>query len=235
MKLRLLLWLLAISITLEFISLGRWQLHSGEEKQRMLDAVAHVLVEHQPQPLAALSLSDSNKYAWASGHGHFFPRPALLLDNQRHGEAVGIRVYRLFQPAHGRVLLVDLGWLPLAGNRALPSIAVLEGEQDLTGLLTSVPSSGLALGPAYVELDRERWLLTRIDLAALSQKLNVQLAPRVLRLDPALPMGYARDLDILPNTLPPERHRGYAVQWFGLAGATLAFALFLTFRKKRPL
>jgi cytochrome oxidase assembly protein ShyY1 len=50
-------------------------------------------------------------------------------------------------------------------------------------------------------------------------------------LDPAIPLGYARDLDVLPNTLPPERHLGYAVQWFGLALAVLVTALVLTFRK----
>ena len=54
----------------------------------------------------------------------------------------------------------------------------------------------------------------------------------MLRLDPALPMGYARDLEVLPNTLTPDRHRGYAVQWFGLALATLLTALFLAFRRR---
>lgn len=77
-----------------------------------------------------------------------------------------------------------------------------------------------------------RWLLTRIDIAALAEGLHIQLAPRVLRLDPALPLGYTRDLDVLPNTLPPERHRGYALQWFGLALATLILALFLGFRRR---
>ena len=56
------------------------------------------------------------------------------------------------------------------------------------------------------------------------------LAPRVLRLDPDLPIGYARDLDLLPNTLPPERHLGYAVQWFALALAMLVIAALLTWR-----
>ncbi|HKN77649.1 MAG TPA: SURF1 family protein, partial [Lysobacter sp.] len=54
------------------------------------------------------------------------------------------------------------------------------------------------------------------------------------RLDPKLPGGYARDLDILPNTLPPERHLGYAVQWWALSIAVLVTALVLTFRKPRP-
>ncbi|WP_345775980.1 SURF1 family cytochrome oxidase biogenesis protein, partial [Pseudoxanthomonas taiwanensis] len=59
------------------------------------------------------------------------------------------------------------------------------------------------------------------------------LAPRVLRLDPELPLGYARDLELLPNTLPPQRHLGYAVQWFALAAAALAIALVLTLRRRR--
>ena len=42
-----------------------------------------------------------------------------------------------------------------------------------------------------------------------------------------------RDLDILPNTLTPERHLGYAVQWFGLAAAVFVVALVLTLRARR--
>ena len=56
----------------------------------------------------------------------------------------------------------------------------------------------------------------------------------MLRLDPAMELGYERDLELLANTLPPDKHRGYAVQWFGLALAVLATALILTFRRRRP-
>jgi cytochrome oxidase assembly protein ShyY1 len=113
----------------------------------------------------------------------------------------------------------------------MPSPAVPAGEQLLRGLLAPPPATGIALGPDHIELDRHRWLLTRVDHAALVRELGPSLAPRVLRLDPAMPIGFARDLEVLPNTLPPERHRGYAVQWFGLALATLVTALFLGFRR----
>ena len=83
--------------------------------------------------------------------------------------------------------------------------------------------------------DGELWLATRIDTAAIAREtgLPAALAPRVLRLDPAVRLGYERDLELLPNTLPPEKHRGYAVQWFALALAVLVTALLLTFRKPR--
>ena len=73
-----------------------------------------------------------------------------------------------------------------------------------------------------------------MDLDALSADLGLVLAPRILRLDPSLPLGYARDLDVLPNTLPPERHRGYALQWFGLALTTLLLSLYFAFFRRRP-
>ena len=74
-----------------------------------------------------------------------------------------------------------------------------------------------------------------LDRAQLADTLKMpNLAPRVLKLDPALKFGYDRDLEILPNTLPPERHLGYAVQWFGLALAVLITALVLTLRRRRP-
>ena len=57
-------------------------------------------------------------------------------------------------------------------------------------------------------------------------------SPRVLRLDPDLPLGYTRDLALLANTLPPDKHRGYALQWFALALAVLVTALVLSLRKK---
>jgi len=38
---------------------------------------------------------------------------------------------------------------------------------------------------------------------------------------------------VLANTLPPERHLGYAVQWFALSAAVLVIALLLTLRARR--
>ncbi len=226
-------WLGALALAAVFVWLGRWQLERAVEKQAMLDDVAAVLRSRQAQPLSLLSQNQDLGYAWVVGTGRFTDAPALLLDNQRRGDAVGVHIYRVFQPEQGRALLVDLGWRPLPGDRTLPRDVRIPEPLAVSGLLLPPPATGLALGPDYVVHDPDTWLLTRIDLAALASGLKTSLAPRVLRLDPALPFGYARDLDVLPNTLPPERHRGYAVQWFGLAFATLATALVLTFKRRK--
>src|SRR5690606_24514518 len=155
---------------------------------------------------------------------------AFLLDNQRHDGQVGVRAYRVFMPASGTPLLVDLGWLPLGERRALPDVPRPDGVLELRGLLAPPPSPGLRLGPGIAQAG-DGWLLTRIEPARVAAAAGLAgIAPRVLRLDPALPLGHARDLEVLANTLPPEKHVGYAVQWFGLAATVLGVAGVLAWR-----
>lgn len=228
-------WTLALAAIALFAHLGLWQARRAVEKQAMLDAAARVLGERVPQPLSRASdPRRAHDYDWAEGRGRFDPRGALLLDNQQRGGRAGVRAYRLFVPDGGEPLLVDLGWLPLGGERRLPAVPRPDGELALRGLLSAPPSVGIPLGPG-IGREGEGWLLTRVDTRAIAAALALPapLAPRVLRLDPALPLGFDRDLELLSNTLPPDKHRGYSLQWFALAAAVLITALILTFRRPR--
>ena len=228
-------WALAVVAIALFTIAGVWQSRRAVEKQAMLDAAAQVLAVRKPVPLAAAAdPARRDEFDWSSGEGAFDARGPLWLDNQQREGRAGVRAYRLFVPDHGAPILVDLGWLPLPGNRALPAIERPPGRVAVRGLLAPPPSTGLALGSGLVR-QGDGWLLTRIDTAAIAPALGlaVPVAPRVLRLDPALPMGHARDLQLLANTLPPEKHRGYALQWFALALTVLVTALILTFRRPR--
>jgi surfeit locus 1 family protein len=226
-------YLFAAVLCLAFFSLGRWQLSRAEWKQERLESVAAVLKERKPQSLAVLSNSGDTNLAWAAGRGHFLATPALLHDNQRLGDKVGVNVYRVFQPDNGKAILVNLGWLVVPGDRSMPALEKISGSYQLSGLLVAPPSPGVAMGPAYQKTSGQYWLLTRVPLDEIAADLKIPLATRVLRLNPDLPMGYARDLDILPNTLPPEKHKGYAVQWFGLCLATIITTFMLGFRQKK--
>ncbi|HYM86099.1 MAG TPA: SURF1 family protein [Pseudoxanthomonas sp.] len=228
-------WVLALPAIALFCSLGLWQLDRGRQKETMLAEANKTLVERRPLALsAAADPARATAFDWAQGGGHFTDAPAVLLDNQSREGRPGIRVYRAFQPdTDAAPLLVELGWLPLPGDRELPAIASLPGTLRVAGLLAPPPSAGIASAIAAPQADGNL-LATSLDHALLADALKLPtLAPRVLKLDPALRIGYARDLDILPNTLPPERHLGYAVQWFGLALAVFITALVLTLRKRR--
>lgn len=231
---RLLGWTLALVAIALFASLGRWQLGRMDQKQAMLDQVAATLERRQPLPLAAAAdQARARDFDWAQGQGRFLAAPAILLDNQQREGRPGVRVYRAFAPTDGAPLLVELGWLPLPGDRTMPQPAPIEGQQRIRGLLAPPPSAGMAKGVSAATAAGDV-LVVRLDAPGLSGQLGLDaLPPRVLKLDPDLPLGHARDLDVLPNTLPPQKHLGYAVQWFGLAAAVLVTALVLTFRFRR--
>jgi len=232
----LLLWSGAALLVAGFSALGHWQLQRGAQKQRMLDRAAAVLRERHALSFSHADLRDPGGYDWVAGHARVQASPVLLLDNQRRGEQVGVRVLGIVHPREGRPLLADFGWLPLPADRRMPTPRLPAGELALAGLLAPPPGAGLAIGQAVatpaapVDGVATRVLL-RVDIPFLSRETGLALAPRVLRIDPAQPLGYARDLEVLPNTLPPERHRGYALQWYGLAFATLCTALFMHFRR----
>lgn len=240
----LLWWLLALLIAAGFASLGRWQLARMHEKQAMLTRAQFALDRTHPQPL--LLASDSARragYDWAAGSGDV-ANLTLWLDNQQRNGRVGVRMYCLMFPDDGaQALLLDAGWWPLGGRRDLPELDCPAGKgQGVRGMLTAPPSEGLVHGAALEKRSQTRWLMARMDVAAIQQTLQLRtaIAPRVLRLDPSRQKDDAevmlatgeRDLEILANTMTPERHLGYAVQWFGLAACVLVVAAVMTFKKK---
>jgi len=226
---------MALLVMAGFASLGAWQLDRARQKETMLADADRVLAQRSAVALTgAADPARASAYEWAQGEGRFLPLPAVLLDNQNHQGKPGIRVYRVFQPAgKATPLLVELGWLPLPGDRQLPHVDSFQNLSQVAGLLAPPPSAGITRAIALPQANGDV-LATQLDHRVIANALGVPaLAPRVLRLDPALKTGYARDLDILPNTLPPERHLGYAVQWFGLAAAVFITALVLTLRSRR--
>lgn len=238
-------WVLAIATIVLFVCLGRWQLDRMHEKQARLDAAAQALKPQAPQPL--LLASDpkrAQQYDWATGGG-VMANATIWLDNQMLQGKPGLRMYCVLLPDAGvQAQLLDAGWWPLDGRRDMPVFGCPVGAQDVRGLLAAPPSGGLQRGDAMAASGVHRWLATRIDPVRIARelKLSAGIAPRVLRLDPARNKGDAgvmlvpgvRDLVILPNTLTPARHLGYAVQWFALAITVLVVAVVLTLKARKP-
>ncbi|WP_369039522.1 SURF1 family protein [Stenotrophomonas maltophilia] len=227
---RLVGWLMALLAMAGFTALGLWQLQRMHAKQALLDAQAPALAQAWP---LAQALAAPGTLHGVADHGRFLPGVVLLDNQMRHGRA-GVKIYRPFRSDDGSVLLVDLGWRALPADRSLPDVPPPPSPVAVRGLLAPPPAAGLALGPAFSATGQtDRWLASRLPADGLARALGLAVLPdRVLRLDPALPFGDERDLDLLPNTLPPQRHLGYAVQWFGLALTVLIVALVLEWRRR---
>ncbi len=221
-------WALALVAMAGFARLGFWQYARMHEKQALLANVEHVL----RGPAVDIDAAGTADLAWVEGEATIDAR-TLLLDNQMREGKPGVHVYCIARVGVAD-RLVDLGWIAVKPDRTMPSAACPQGPMHVRGLMTPLPSGGLQVGAPMQQLDGMRWLMARADVDAIRSTLRIAVPARVIRLDPKLPVGYARDLDVLPNTLPPERHLGYAVQWWALSLAVFITALVLTIRKSKP-
>jgi surfeit locus 1 family protein len=215
-----------------FARLGFWQLDRADQKQALLtqyEAGQQTQIAITPENADKLS-----RYQRVAIAGRYDPTHQVLLDNMpSHAGRPGFRVLTPMQSSAGW-LLVDRGWLPLGATRAdLPDVSVGGVERNITGTMDSLPVAGLKLESAPVPANAP-WprVLSFPTQADLEQQLGHELIPGVLLLDPSHPDGYERIWEAHLG-FKPERHIGYAVQWFALAAAAAIIFILLGFRTKK--
>lgn len=232
--------LLALALAGAFCALGLWQLQRGQAKQVLVDSHARA-VEAPALPLAA-ALASSQAVMPVSACGQWLPT-VLVLDNQQQDGQAGHRSYQGWRSDAGTLLLVERGWRAWDGQRSPPQVPALAGHQCLDGLLLPWPSAGLRAGGVDSQPlpGGHAHLLARLQpdtvaglLGVAAATLPPRLPPRLLRPARGLGEDPPPSAAILPNTLPPEKHLGYAVQWFGLAATVLVVATLLLWRRRRP-
>lgn len=216
---------------LVFGSAGVWQWQRARYKEQLFDAYARAARAAPVSLDQALTRIEHSRFERVVVEGHY-RTPQLLLDHQILDRQRGVQVVTPFVLAdRDAEVLVLRGFLPWTDRRQSPDVAVDSSPRRVEGWLAPPPRAGLRLGGATVErLPDGTLLLTAVVPAELEQVLAAPLLPYVLLLDPASPDGYQRQWR--PQTLPPERHRGYAVQWFALALAVLV--VFVVVNWPRP-
>jgi len=218
-----------------FVSLGTWQLGRAREKRGLIAEFA--AGGRDTVEASGLDLGGLPRYQRVRLRGAYDPSRQVLLDNMP--SAAGRPGYRVLTPlrrADGRGwVMVDRGWVPLGASReALPDVEVDAGERELSGVLDVLPEPGLRLGPAAAP-GATGWprLLLFPTEADLESALGLELETRIVLLDADLPDGYERSWR--PATgFGPERHLGYALQWFAFAAVTVVIFIALNLRRPEP-
>jgi len=217
-------WLTAVFMIL-FIRLGLWQLHRAQEKEWLLQKFAE-RAQHKPlsgNELSNLSWSNSLYYQ-VQLIGKYDNFHTFYLDNKTFQGQAGYEIFTPFKAeGFATPILVDRGWLPAGASRAaLPKVSA-ESMAMASGTLTPAPHF-FALGSVF-DGTTPSWPLRIefMDLQILSKLLGYSLFPYILSLDSATTAGLTRTWQIV--IMPPEKHRGYALQWF--AFALTVFILFV--------
>jgi surfeit locus 1 family protein len=221
---------LALALIVLFTSLGIWQLSRAHQKQQLLESFAKRALH---APFFAKNLDNVNDWRFYRVQltGTFDNQHSFLLDNKTYHGKVGYEVYTPFQ-AHGMdmLILVDRGFVPLGASRGnLPKIHDIEGDVTIIGMLN--------LPPLYMALGRINdnahitWPLRIefVNIADMANLLKNRLFPYVLSMDPQDPRSYTIEWKVVIMT--PEKHIGYAVQWFALALTLLI--LFVALNRSR--
>lgn len=209
------------------VVLGAWQLDRAREKQALFDAFAAGGEAIALSP-GSRGLEELRRYAPVRATGRYIADRQFLLDNMVAGGQAGYRVITPLLIADGHAVLVDRGWLPRDFSTPVPPpIEVDEQPRTVAGQLDQLPRPGIALEtPAESGWPKVVQFPT---LDELSGWLELELVPGLLLLEPAAPDGYRRDWR--PSDFGPERHIGYAFQWFALAATLVILYLAWSFRK----
>ncbi|SDK15707.1 Cytochrome oxidase assembly protein ShyY1 [Ferrimonas sediminum] len=222
--------LITLAVFCALVKLGWWQLQRADTKQQL---------QQQLQQRAQRTLSWSQVQATADVAGFGLtvsvqPQalPPLLLDNRTLNGQVG---YQWLQPvvvgAEAPLLLLDLGFVAAGLSRnQLPALPELPATLPVSGRLYRPghnPLSTQAHGEPGAKIR-----IQAVNFEEIEQMLRQPLLPYLLFVDQPAEIGFIRHWR--PISMSPDKHKGYAVQWFGLATAWLVI-VYLLWRRQRPL
>lgn len=201
-------------------ALGFWQLERAEEKMQIGAAFA----QKQQMPavgLTALSGASAEQlsYRQVKLTGEFLPERYFLLDNRMSKGRYGNEVLALFEQQNtGELVLVNRGWVAADPARlSLPEVAAVEGPVSIAGRVY------VQLGKPYLLGDEpltDAWpkRIQSLDIEKLRAALGEQgsrLFPYTVRIADGQPGAFYADWPVVNQS--PEKHTGYAVQWFAMS------------------
>lgn len=216
------------------LKLGFWQLSRADEKREI--ALAHATRQSTVYPdiLSALrsggetdSEVDSN-YRAVFVSGSLDTKRLLYWDNRVVGGKPGYEVLAVLHSDAGFVL-VNFGWVQDKSYRQ--SIPQVNLPKLLTNTLATLykPMNNVLI--TQLEGQEENWpkRIQQPDIEGLEQMLGVSLIPTLVYIKNSEDYGLINNFR--PVTMSPEKHVGYAIQWFSLSVACLIVYL-LALRKR---
>jgi surfeit locus 1 family protein len=180
-----------------------------------------------------MDLSDEKlRYLPVKFNGEMDTGHQLLIDNQVKQGSVGYFVLTPVKLNNGQAILLNRGWLPLGNSRDdLPDIKVDADTKSFIGRLDKFPSVGIKLEGAD-ELSAGWPAVTQlITPEKVAERLGYSVMAYQVLLNVDEPNGYNRQW--VPMKMGPQKHHGYAFQWFALAVAWVVIYFVLTVKIKR--
>lgn len=208
------------------VMLGFWQLDRMHEKEQRLASIA------QKSTDGAMTLRELDprrediRDVLVGFNGKADTEKLLFLDNQVENGQVGYDVIVPVVSNEG-VVLVNYGWVkaPLFRDE-LPTVDINTAFQHFHGRI-NVPSSNPVVRETLSFDTSFPAVIQALDVAFISRLTQTKVAPFIVELTAPEKSSFVRNWQ--PVVMPPQKHLGYAIQWFGLAIAA-ALVSYFSFR-----
>lgn len=209
------------------LGLGLWQLQRADEKAAIAARWEQRKLQ-PPVPLGRVKTDDTAEleYLPVKLSGQFLPDQYFLLDNRIYRGRFGYEVLGVLQLAETRQsVLVNRGWVAGDSSRqSLPEVPSVNGPVTLRGHVYVAPGAPYLLADLELEPGWPK-RIQAIEMDKLSPVVEVvagtSLFPYSVRIDPNQLGALTVDWQVI--NVSPEKHRGYAVQWFAMALALVVF------------
>ena len=211
---------LALIVIAILVSLGLWQLDRKYQKEQRLSSIETAATQSSVSLPQVLDDPESflDYIVDASGE---FQNKIFFIDNKLYGGRSGFHVLTPLTTNSG-VVIVNLGWVPADAPRpALPQVTI-PTDNSVSGILYT-PKDNVLIKETNQQFGVFPVLLQQVDLGIISMHLSQPVLPFTLRMQPAQNSEFVRDWQVV--VMSPEKHLGYAIQWFGLAIAALTIFL----------
>lgn len=217
------------------ICLGNWQTRRGDVKL-MLQAEADAAERAEPIEIAPTRAS-LEQIASALPRrvrisGAFDASGTVYLDNRMLNSVAGVYVLTpLILGADLPAVLIDRGWKArdMQDRARVEAPLPAAGRVSIEGVAVARPSALLELGGKQEH--RVPGLWQNLDYAAYEQATGRSVARFVVRQADGGADGLRREWPRPASGV--EKHRGYALQWYSLAGLIAALAFLLSWKYRR--
>ena len=222
--------LTTVMVVAILVSLGQWQLERADEKRAILEQSKQNL--QQPATLLPDTLDDLESWRYRKVYFEGTPLHTrqFLLDNQVRNGRAGFNVLTIFKLNQHQHILVDRGWIPIKTTRdKLPDVSIPPQPLRIEGYLY-IPYGEPFKVNKDIEITGWPRIIAYLDFAEISRHSDTIFPAFILRMDKDMPAGYQRDWPLA--ALSPDKHLGYAVQWFALAATVFGIFLVLNIKRK---
>lgn len=213
--------LLTLLTFLGLLSLGKWQLNRAEEKKDIIASFN----KNSTTTLSSLKKletysSQEIQYLNVILTGSALNQHSFLLDNQFYNHKVGFHVITPFlDNSTNSIVLVDRGFKSRGKSRLEKVFIAPLNEHQITVSINTIAGQAFTLNARQESTANKIPIFQKIDFKYWQKRLLKPLNYFVGQLK-STQSSYIQAWQ--PTTvMQPERHLGYAFQWFALAMAVL--------------